>query len=72
MFAAVAAIMDPALINIFKVQFSSAYRDANAEITRRKQEKMRKTIMEPEAPAVSVEVFSRTGRPIVRPAAMRE
>jgi hypothetical protein len=65
-------IMDPALINIFKVQFSSAYRDANAEITRRKQEKMRKTIMEPEAPAVSVEVFSRTGRPIVRPAAMRE
>lgn len=60
-------IMDPALINAFKLKFQSAHLAAIAEIAKKRQEKARKTNLEPEAPAASAEEFSRDGRPIVRP-----
>jgi outer membrane protein assembly factor BamA len=65
-------IMDPALINAFKLKFASAYRGAVAEIAKRKQEKTSKTTIEQELPAASADVYSRRGRPIVDPRARRD
>jgi hypothetical protein len=65
-------IMDPALINAFKLKFASAHLAAIAEIAKRRQEKTRKANIEREAPPASAEEFSRDGRPIVRPRRLEE
>ena len=65
-------IMDPALINAFKLKFASAYRAAVAEIAKRKQQKTSKAAIEQELPAASADVYSRRGRPIVDPRARRD
>jgi hypothetical protein len=59
-------IMDPALITAFKVKYAAAYRDAIAEIDKRKLEKSRKTTnVQQEAPANQrAEVFTSRGRAI--------
>ena len=62
-------IMDPALITAFKVKYAAAYRDAIAEIDKRKLEKLRKTTgVQHEAPANQrAQVLTRTGRAINPP-----
>ncbi len=62
-------IMDPALITAFKVKYATSYRDAIAEIDKRKLEKSRKTTNVQEAPANTqrAEVLTRTGRAIIPP-----
>ncbi len=65
-------IMSPALINAFKLKFSSAYRAAVEEIDKRKQEKARKATIEQELPAANADVYSRNGRQIVPPRAHRD
>ncbi len=62
-------IMDPALIDAFKIKFASAHGDAVAEIAKRKLEKARRTNILPEVHETGQRevVLSRNGRPIVAP-----